>query len=63
MSPASQSCPLCGRSLGPGEPNEVLDRHFRDCEKTDDRQAPRREWDLRRFLRGFGRRGTGGSMG
>jgi hypothetical protein len=24
---------------------DVLERHFQTCAKTDDRDAPRREWD------------------
>jgi hypothetical protein len=45
MAERTPSCPLCGLALGPGDPNQVLDRHFQLCAKTDDREAPRREWD------------------
>ena len=45
MEKPGRPCPLCGKELGPGVPNEVLERHFQECSKTDDRDAPRREWD------------------
>jgi hypothetical protein len=45
MADHGRLCPLCGQSLRPGTPNEVLERHFQVCVKTDDRDAPRREWD------------------
>lgn len=45
MEQRNRSCPLCGQTLAPGAPNQVLERHFLQCSKTDDRAAPRREWD------------------
>lgn len=45
MDERSRPCPLCGLVLGPGVPNEILEQHFLQCSKTDDRDAPRREWD------------------
>jgi hypothetical protein len=45
MDQPGRPCPLCGMALGPGVPNEVLERHFQQCSKTDDRDAPRREWE------------------
>ncbi|HUR26325.1 MAG TPA: hypothetical protein VM327_09975 [Candidatus Thermoplasmatota archaeon] len=45
MDERARPCPLCGHILASGVPNEVLERHFQQCSKTDDRDAPRREWD------------------
>jgi hypothetical protein len=45
MQQSARPCPLCGQVLTAGVPNEVLERHFQLCAKTDDRDAPRREWD------------------
>ena len=45
MDRPGRPCPLCGLVLSPGVPLEVLDRHFQQCSETDDRAAPRREWD------------------
>jgi hypothetical protein len=45
MDERARPCPLCGQVLGRGAPNEVLERHFQHCVKTDDRSAPRREWE------------------
>jgi hypothetical protein len=45
MDQQARPCPLCGLTLAEGVPMEILEEHFQRCSKTDDRDAPRREWD------------------
>lgn len=45
MDERPRACPLCGLQLEAGVPMEILEGHFQTCSKTDDRDAPRREWD------------------